>query len=193
MDDRDENWETVLAWSSEGQKGLNGRYQRTWILTQKAFLPQGRQPIQGHFLFRGHVHQSTNAATAPRVRVSHSAFYTRGKFIALLAWMIMLCLIHSVLLVPCRYLLTFSFLACISLSRSRKVLVENSWTRFEGRASTGGDLGCSTLTKVSDRNSFRANQNYRDICIRANANNSVPIRKTFCISFDEKRLKIDLT
>ena len=25
------------------------------------------------------------------------------------------------------------------------------------------------------------------ICIQANANNSEPIRKTFCISFDEKR------
>ena len=32
-----------------------------------------------------------------------------------------------------------------------------------------------------------------DICIRANANNSEPIRKTFCISFDEKRLKINPT
>ena len=32
---------------------------------------------------------------------------------------------------------------------------------------------------------------HSDICIRANANNSEPIRKTFCISFDEKRLKIN--
>ena len=28
---------------------------------------------------------------------------------------------------------------------------------------------------------------YSDICIRANANHSEPIRKTFCNSFDEKR------
>ena len=32
---------------------------------------------------------------------------------------------------------------------------------------------------------------HSDICIRANVNHSEPIRKTFCISFDEKRLKID--
>ena len=30
-----------------------------------------------------------------------------------------------------------------------------------------------------------------DICIRANANHSEPIRKTFCNSFDEKRSKIN--
>ena len=29
------------------------------------------------------------------------------------------------------------------------------------------------------------------ICIRANKNHSEPIRKIFCNSFDEKRLKID--
>ena len=48
-----------------------------------------------------------------------------------------------------------------------------------------------SLAKVSDWNSFRVNQNYSDIYIRANANNhSEPIRKTFCISFDEKRSEI---
>ena len=31
-----------------------------------------------------------------------------------------------------------------------------------------------------------------DICIRANSNHSEPIRKTFCISFDEKRSKINI-
>ena len=45
----------------------------------------------------------------------------------------------------------------------------------------------STLVEVSDRNSSHANQNYSDICIRANANNSEPIRKKCCISFDVKR------
>ena len=34
---------------------------------------------------------------------------------------------------------------------------------------------------------------HSDICIRANANQSEPIRKTFCISFDEKRSKINPT
>ena len=34
---------------------------------------------------------------------------------------------------------------------------------------------------------------HSDICIRANANNAEPIRKTFCISFDEKRSKINPT
>ena len=36
---------------------------------------------------------------------------------------------------------------------------------------------------------------HSDICIQANANHSEPIRKTFCISFDEKRsirARIDL-
>ena len=30
---------------------------------------------------------------------------------------------------------------------------------------------------------------HSDICIRANSNHSEPIRKTFCISFDEKTVK----
>ena len=33
---------------------------------------------------------------------------------------------------------------------------------------------------------------HSDICIRANANHSEPIRKTFCIWFDKKRSKINL-
>ena len=45
--------------------------------------------------------------------------------------------------------------------------------------------------KLSDWNSFRVNQSYSDICIRANANHSKPIRKTFCISFDEKGWRIN--
>ena len=44
----------------------------------------------------------------------------------------------------------------------------------------------NTLAKVSDRNSFRLNQNNSDICIRSNANHSVPIRKTFCNLFKGK-------
>ena len=32
---------------------------------------------------------------------------------------------------------------------------------------------------------------HSEICIRANANHSEPIQKTFCISFDEKRSKIN--
>ena len=43
----------------------------------------------------------------------------------------------------------------------------------------------SPLAKVSDWNSFRVNQNYCDICIRANANHFEPIRKTFCFSLGE--------
>ena len=34
-------------------------------------------------------------------------------------------------------------------------------------------------------------QNYSDICIGVNANHFEPIRKTFCISFDEKWSKIN--
>ena len=34
---------------------------------------------------------------------------------------------------------------------------------------------------------------HSDICIRPNANHSEPIRKTFCISFDEKRSKFNST
>ena len=37
---------------------------------------------------------------------------------------------------------------------------------------------------------IRTIPNYSDICIWANANQSEPIRETFCISFVEKRLKI---
>ena len=37
--------------------------------------------------------------------------------------------------------------------------------------------------------SIRTIPNHSDICIRANANHSESIRKTFCISFDEKRSK----
>ena len=47
-----------------------------------------------------------------------------------------------------------------------------------------------SLATVSDRNSFRANQNYSDICIRANASQSEPIRKTFWISFVENAWKL---
>ena len=32
---------------------------------------------------------------------------------------------------------------------------------------------------------------HSDICIRANANHSEPIRKTFCISFDKKSIRPD--
>ena len=46
-----------------------------------------------------------------------------------------------------------------------------------------------TLAKLSDRNSFRANQNYSDTCIRSNANQFEQIQKTFCISFDDENGK----
>ena len=39
-------------------------------------------------------------------------------------------------------------------------------------------------------NSIRTIPIHSDICIRANANHSEPIRKTFCISFDKKRSKL---
>ena len=47
-----------------------------------------------------------------------------------------------------------------------------------------------TLIKVSDWNSFRANQIYSEICFRANPNYFESIRKKFSISFDVIRWKL---